>query len=252
MTGTIDHASVGRTSRWRRAVDVVDERMGIRALEYPVPEHANNLRWSLGGVTAVTFVVLLVTGIYLAQFYSPMPEDANQSVRYMVTDVWLGGLARGVHFWAAQAMVVLAVLHMLRVFINGSYKAPREGNWMVGTALLLLTYLAAFTGTVVKWDQEGFEALMHNLDVAQLLGGAGVWFTGGLTDRVPLLFRIYTAHAVILPGLIVVLVVLHALLVKRHKISPNPAIEHPEREDMEPFTHHLRRVAAFGLVATGI
>lgn len=256
MSGTTSRAAQAPTQaqrgRWRRAVDAVDERMGIRALEYPVPEHANNLGWSLGGLTATMFVVLLVTGIYLGQFYSPMPQDANQSVRDIVTDVWLGGFARGLHYWAAQAMIVLALLHMLRVFLHGSFKKPREGNWVVGVAMLLLTYLAIFTGTVLKWDQEGFEALVHNLDVAELLGGVGVWFTEDLTERVPILFRLYTAHAVILPGLILVLFVLHALLVKRHKISPHPSIPRPEREEPEPFTHHLRRVGAFGLVALGL
>lgn len=251
-TTTASTSTPVRQSRWRRAVDAVDERMGIRALDYPVPEHANNLGWSLGALTATMFVVLLVTGIYLGQFYSPMPEDANQSVRDIVTDVWLGGFSRALHYWASQAMFVLALLHMLRVFLHGSFKKPREGNWIVGSTMLLMTFLAVFTGTVLKWDQEGFEALIHNLDVAELLGGAGVWFTGDLTDRVPILFRLYTAHAVILPGLILVLFVLHALLVKRHQISPHPSIPRPEAEDSEPFTSHLRRAGAFGLVVLGI
>lgn len=250
-TGETTRTTRPQPGPWRRFVDAVDERMGIRALEYPVPEHANNLGWSLGALTGVSFLVLLVTGIYIGQFYSPMPEDANQSVRDLVTNVWLGGFARGLHFWTAQAMFVLAVLHMLRVFLHGSFKKPREGNWIVGSTMLLLTFLAVFTGTVLKWDQEGFEALLHNLDVAELLGGLGVWFTGGLTDRVPILFRLYTAHAVILPGLILVLFVLHALLVKRHKISPHPSIPHPEAEEPEPFTNHLKRAGAFGLVLVG-
>jgi len=179
--------------------------MGIKALAYPVPEHANNLTWSLGGLTAVAFVILLVTGVYVARFYAPVPEDANQSVRDLVTDVWLGGFARAVRYWAAQAMFVLALLHLLRVFLHASYKKPREGNWVVGSAMFLLTFLAVFTGTVLKWDQEGSEALIHNLDVAELLGGAGAWFTSELTDRVPLLLRLYSAHVVIIPGLTLLL-----------------------------------------------
>ncbi|MEU0684995.1 MULTISPECIES: cytochrome b N-terminal domain-containing protein [Streptomyces] len=240
-----------RPGRFHRAVDAIDERMGIRALAYPVPEHANNLSWSLGGLTAVSFVILLATGIYIAQFYNPMPEDANQSVRDLVADVWLGGFARGLHFWAAQAMFVIVLLHLLRVYFHASYKKPREGNWVVGTAMFLLTFLAVFTGTILKWDQEGYEALMHNLDVAKLLGGAGVWFTPELTDRVPILLRLYTAHAVIIPGLILLLFVWHALLVKRHRISSHPEIPVPEKETPEPFTVHLKRVAAFGLVLLG-
>jgi len=238
--------------RLGRLIDAVDERMGIKALEYPVPEHANNLGWSLGGVTAVTFLVLLVTGVYMAQFYNPMPEDANQSIRDMMTDVWLGTFVRSLHWWASQAMFVFAGLHMARVFIHGSFKRPREGNWLVGASMFTLTFLAIFTGTVIKWDQEGFEALAHNVDVAELLGGVGSWFTPDLTSRVPIVLRLYVAHAVIIPGLILMLFVLHALLVKRHGISSHPAIPRPDVEVQEPFTHHLRRVAAFGLVLIAV
>ncbi|MFD3920192.1 cytochrome b N-terminal domain-containing protein [Streptomyces sp. NPDC058595] len=240
-----------RPGRWRRAIDAVDERMGVKALAYPVPEHANNLGWSLGGLTAVAFVTLLVTGVYITQFYSPVPESANQSVRNLVTHVWLGSFARALHYWTAQAMFVLALLHLLRVFLHASYKKPREGNWVVGAAMFLLTFLAVFTGTVLKWDQEGYEALAHNLDVAKLLGGLGIWFTPELINRVPILLRLYSAHVTLIPGLILVLFVLHALLIKRHKISPHPQIPAPEVETPEPFTAHLQRVAAFGLVLLG-
>lgn len=225
--------------------------MGIRALEYPVPEHANNLGWSLGALTAIAFFTLLATGIYISQWYNPMPEVANQSVRNLMTQVWLGSFARGLHYWAAQAMFVFALLHMLRVFLHASYKKPREGNWLVGATMLLLTFVAVFTGTVLKWDQEGFEALSHNLDVAGVLGGLGVWFTPKLSPQVPLLLRLYTAHVVIIPGLILALFVLHALLVKRHKISSHPEIPHTEVEQPGPFTGHLKRAGAFGLVLLG-
>ncbi|TQK45147.1 ubiquinol-cytochrome c reductase cytochrome b subunit [Streptomyces sp. SLBN-118] len=244
-------AQPGRRGWFHRAVDAIDERMGIKALTYPVPEHANNLAWSLGGITAVAFVILLVTGIYITQFYAPIPEDANQSVRDLVTDVWLGSFARGLHYWAAQAMFVLALLHLLRVFFHASYKKPREGNWVVGAAMFLLTFLAVFTGTVLKWDQEGYEAMIHNLDVAELLGGAGIWFTDELTDRVSILLRLFNAHVVIVPGLILLLFVWHALLIKRHKISSHPEIPVAGVESAEPFTTHLQRVAAFGLVLLG-
>ncbi|HEY3547118.1 MAG TPA: hypothetical protein VGK17_13680, partial [Propionicimonas sp.] len=93
-----------RRGRVRRALDVLDDRLGISALEYPVPEHANNLAWSLGGVTGAALVILIASGAVLVQFYSPIPEDANESVRHIVTNVWSGGFVRGVHFWAAQAM----------------------------------------------------------------------------------------------------------------------------------------------------
>ena len=134
-------AETQHSSRMRKAIDVIEDRLDIKALEYPVPEHANNLAWSLGGVTAASFGILIITGILLVQFYAPVPEAANQSVRDMVTNVWGMGFVRAVHYWAAQAMYVTAVLHLIRVFITGSYKRPCEGNWLVGVALLALTTL---------------------------------------------------------------------------------------------------------------
>jgi ubiquinol-cytochrome c reductase cytochrome b subunit len=243
----------GAAVAWpRRLVRAVDERLGIDALRYPVPEHANSLGWSLGGLTAVSFVVLLVTGVYLAQFYNPVPEAANQSIRATMTGIWLGSFARAVHYWAAQAMYVLVILHLLRIIFHGSYKRPREGNWLVGVAMFALVIGGLFTGTVLKWDQEGFEALGHNIEVAELLGGLGFWFTPEVADDVPILVRLYSAHVVLIPGLIVVLLTLHALLIKRHGISAHPAIPTAAGERDEPFTHHLRRVGAFGLVLIGV
>lgn len=258
MADVDQDASHGRPSRLRRGVDAVDERLGIRALEYPVPEHANNLAWSLGGITAAAFGLLIATGILLVQFYAPTPETANASVRDLVTDVWGMRFVRGLHFWAAQAMYVTAALHLIRVFFTGSYKRPREGNWLIGVAMFALVILALFTGTVLKWDQEGFEALEHNIEIAGLLGGVGTWFSPNFASKVPILVRLYSAHVVLIPGLILVLFMLHALLVKRHHISPHPTLtvddeaeQAPSGEPTEPFTHHLRRISAFGLALLG-
>ena len=246
-------------SRGRKALDALDERLGISALEYPVPEHANNLAWSLGGVTAGAFGILIVTGFILVQFYSPVPETANISVRHIVTGVPGGWFVRGVHSWASNAMYVTALLHLMRVVFTGSYKKPREANWLIGVAMFGLVTLGVFTGTVLKWDQEGFEALGHNVEMGNLLGGAGLWFSPEFANQVPILVRLYGAHVVIVPGLILVMVVLHFLLVKRHKISPHPSLptdesgsQAPADEPTEPFTHHLRRIAAFGIALLGI
>lgn len=254
---TIGERTAARPGRFRRAVDVVDERLGVKALQYPVPEHANTLGWSLGGLTAATLFVLIGTGIVLAQFYNPMPEAANASVRDIVVNVWGGQFLRGVHYWAAQAMYVLAALHLLRVFVTGSYKQPREANWLVGVAMFGLVIGAIFTGTVLKWDQEGFEALAHNLEIGRLLGGAGFWFSSDFSSGVPILVRLYIAHVAIIPGLILGLFAVHALLIKRHAISPKPTADDavgavPAGEEYGPFTHHLRRIGAFALVLVAL
>jgi ubiquinol-cytochrome c reductase cytochrome b subunit len=233
-------------------LDVVDDRLGIKALQYPIPEHANNLGWSLGGVTAAALAILIVTGIVLAQWYNPVPEEANASVRYIITQVWAGQFIRSVHFWAAQAMYVLAALHLLRVFVTGSYKRPREANWLIGVTMFALVIGALFTGTVLKWDQEGFEALGHNLEIGKLLGGLGFWFSPKLAGNVSILTRLYVAHIAIIPGLLLGLFAVHGMLIKRHGISPDPVLGDTATEPREPFSHHLRRIGAFALILVGI
>ena len=245
MATTVD---IPKRSRRARAADVLDERLGLKALQYPVPEHANNLGWSLGGLTAAALFILIATGIFLTQFYNPTPEVANASVREIVTGVWAGRFIRGVHYWTAQAMYILAALHLLRVFFTGSYKRPREANWLIGVTMFALVIGALFTGTVLKWDQEGFEALAHNLEIARLFGGAGFWFDPKLAANVPLLERLTVAHVAIIPGLILGLFAIHGMLIKRHGISPSPTVPDEPGEVREPFTHHLRRIGAFALV----
>jgi Cytochrome b/b6/petB len=117
----------------------VDERLGIDAVRYPVPAHANRIAYSLGGLTAVSLFILIVTGIILGQFYNPDPALANASVRHIVNGVYLGRFVRGVHFWAAEAMYVLIILHLLRIYFTGSYKRPREANWLIGVGMFALT-----------------------------------------------------------------------------------------------------------------
>src|SRR6266542_2289931 len=216
----------------RRAQAAIDERLGIDALRYPVPAHANNVGYSLGGLTAFSLLILIVTGIILAQYYNPDPASANQSVRHIVHGVYLGRFVRGVHYCAPEAMYVLAILHLLRVSFTASYKRPREANWRIGVGMFALTIGALFTGTVLKWDQEGFEALSHNVEIGRLLGGLGFWFTSGYSSQVPLLVR-------------------HNLLIKRHKISPAPANPDATGEPVGPFTHHLTRIATLGVILAG-
>lgn len=257
-TPLTEPAAAEHRGPFRRAVDVIDERMGISALRYPVPEHANTLGWSLGGLTAVSLIVVIVTGVILVQFYIPDPTQANQSVRQITTGVFGGAFVRGIHYWAAQAMYVLAGLHMLRVFLTASYKKPREGNWLIGVGMFVLTFLAIFTGTVLKWDQEAFEALGHNIEAGKLMGGLGSFFSPSFAAHTPIIVRLYAAHVILIPGAILLALFIHILLIKRHRISPHPLLpdtgtgQAPADEPTESFTRHLRRISAFGLTLVGV
>lgn len=240
----------------------LDERLGLQSLAYPVPAHANAIPYMLGGIISFGLVVLVVTGIYLAQFYNPAPAGARDSVLHIIDEAWLGDFVRSVHFWTANLIVVTMLLHIIRVFATGAHRPPRELNWLVGLGLVAVILGSVFTGTVLKWDQEGWEALQHSEEVGGLLGGLGGWLTSDFTKSVPLLTRLYVAHIAILPLILIVLLTSHFWLIRRHGISSLPGRDEnrqPELTDTEaaiaregatPFTHHLRRLAGYGILLT--
>ncbi len=252
-------ASLTRERRLSRAWAAVDERLGLSGLAYPVPAHANGIGYILGGITFFGFLILAVTGVWLAQFYHPTPEAARESVVYIMNVAPAGDLVRGVHFWTANIVMATVLLHLGRIFITGSYKRPREANWLIGLGLLAVTLGLVFTGTVLKWDQEGYEALGHNVEAGKLLGAIGFWFSGDFEASLPLLGRLYMAHVVILPGFGVMLLIAHFLLVKRHGISSLPSAHDVAMDGGDiptkggsTFAAHLVRMAGFGLLIVAV
>ena len=230
---------------WR----AIDERLGLSELTYPVPRHANTLAYSLGGISLTGLVVLILSSVLLAQYYHPVPEFANDSVRTMMRGISVERIVRGVHYWAAQLVLLTVLLHLLRVFFTGAFKMPREANWIIGVGLLAITVGLFFTGTVLKWDQEGFEALEHNTAIGELLGGLGHWFAHAFAENVPLLLRLYIAHVSILPGLLILLLGAHFWLIKKHGISPRPGVS---PGGVLPFSSHLKHLGKYALVFVGI
>ncbi len=238
-------------------------RLGLRSLTYHVPAYANGLPYLLGGITLFGILILIASGIYLAQYYHPHPADAHASVFYITTEARLGDFLRGVHYWTANIVMVTLLLHFLRVLIWGAYRAPREVTWALGVGLLAVMMGFFFTGTVIKWDQEGFEALGHNEEIGKLLGGLGAWFTTEFSRSVPLLERVYISHVTILPALLTLLVLGHVYLIRYHGIAPRPGEEEAEigaelqaaeRGERLPlvshFNVHLRKIAGYGVLLT--
>lgn len=241
--------------RLRGLWDAIDERLGISSLAYPVPAHANRIGYVLGGITFFGFLILAATGIWLAQYYHATSSTARESIAYIMNIAPAGDLIRGVHFWVANIVMATVLLHMGRVFVTGSYKRPREANWLIGLGLLAVTLGLVFTGTVLKWDQEGYEALGHNIEIGNLLGAFGFWFSTDFAATLPIFGRLYVAHIVILPGLGVLLLIAHFLLVKHHGISAlareaDAAVDGglAPAKGGSTFMVHLVRMAGFGLV----
>ena len=224
---------------------ILDDRLGLHLLDYEIPEHSNSIKYSLGGMTMTSFGVLIGSGILLAQFYNPTPEKANISIHFLMDQVYLGWFLRGIHFWAGEILTITLILHMIRVFYTASYKKPREINWLLGVGLLGFIITLMFTGTVLKWDQEGYEALDHFVWVAKKFGILGMPLTENFSPGVPILSRIYMAHISLLPIITIILLGLHIFYIKYHKLSPKP--DGKDNNRFISFTQHMAYVRRAGI-----
>lgn len=245
-TSPLQSTQRGTFSEW------LVERTGWKGLTYPVPAHANKIWYLLGGISFVGFLILIATGIYMAQFYNAQPAEAQQSVVYLITGVPLGDLIRSIHYWTAQVVTVTVILHFLRILVTAAYKAPRELNWYIGLGLLLVTLGAVYTGSVLKYDQEGLEALTHAKEAGGLMGALGAFFTSEFSRSVSLLTRFLTVHTSILPLTFALLVGIHIYLINQHGISPkvdaNATARNTKGEGESRFDIHLRSMAGYGLI----
>jgi len=219
---------------------------------YAIPRHANNITYLLGGSVLVLGVLQGITGIILQQFYHVHVEapGAYESILDILTVTALA-FVRSFHYWGAQVILAVIMLHLVRVFIGGAYKKPREIQWLAGVSLLVLAYTWTFTGTVIKWDQEAVEALAHNTEVAEGIAALGYLSLPQLA-HVPILTGLYSAHVTLTPAVVLVVLGLHLLLIRTLGIS-SPKIRSKDESgisqgEMVPFSSHLKRMLGFGLL----
>lgn len=217
--------------RWKpltnRTVEWVDERYEIseplsKILRKPVPKYAMRWFYCLGGITAFLFVVQGITGIMLAFYYKPTPEAAYASIQFIETQVRFGAAIRAIHHWAANGMILMCTAHMLRVFIMGAYKNPRELNWVSGVLLLVLTLAFGFTGYLLPWDQRAFWATTVGTEIAGSIPVIGnlalVFLRVGWNVSGETLSRFYALHVIGLPLLTVVTMLAHFAMVRRQGV----------------------------------
>lgn len=152
----------------RNRVVVVLTNLILHLHPVSIPQHAVRLgfTWCMGGITFFLFLVETVTGVLLMFYYRPTLEWAYNDM-LALRDVVSFGVLRELHRWGAHAMVITVWLHMLRVFLTGSYKPPREFNWVVGVVLLVLTLLLSFTGYLLPWDQLSMWAVTVGSNMAR-------------------------------------------------------------------------------------
>jgi ubiquinol-cytochrome c reductase cytochrome b subunit len=178
-----------------------------------------------------TFSVQVISGLFLWMAYSPSAQTAWESVYYIQHEMQGGWLLRGLHHYTAQAMVVLLALHLLQVVIDGAYRAPREINFWIGLILMQIVLALSLTGYLLPWDQKGYWAtrVATNLMGLAPLGAEGqTVVVGGVDYGHHTLTRFFALHAGLLPGLLVLLLVLHVALFRKHGIKAREPIKHPD------------------------
>src|SRR5262245_3578594 len=215
---------MNRIARWfDERIDLAGLKRGLLTREVP-----DRLTWwhTLGSATLAVFVVQVVTGSVLAVYYAASPDHAYDSVQFIEREVASGQLIRGIHHWAASAMVLLVFAHMLRVFASGAYKYPREINWLLGVGLLAIVLGFGFTGYLLPWDQKAYWATQVGTSMAGTAPFVGSLMVsvlrGGAQLGAATLTRFYAVHVLWLPVLLGVLVLVHLALVIRQGIAPRP------------------------------
>ena len=223
-----------KQSWWAERIPVDLETLR-HPLAEPVPVHLHRWWFALGSTPLLLFLIQVATGILLTFYYVPSPERALDSVRMITEQVPFGWWIRGIHHWGASLMILTVWLHMIRVFVTGVYRRPREINWIIGAGLLLSTMAFGFTGYALIYDQLSYWATTvgtNLIGTVPLIGNYMLAFLrGGRTVTANTLTRFFTLHIGILPTAMILLLGVHILLLRLHGVARLD----PEDERTTPF-----------------
>jgi len=196
------------------------------AVEHRVPRNTASWWYVFGSAALTIFILQIVTGILLALIYVPSAGQAWSSLQYLNHDVALGWFIRGMHGWGSNFMVAIVLIHMMQVFLFGAYKFPRELTWIIGVFLLLMTLGMAFSGQVLRFDQDAYWGLGIGASITSRFPVIGPWavklLLGGPIIAGATLSRFFTLHVFVIPGLLIGFVGLHVLMVLKLGINEWP------------------------------
>ena len=215
----------------RKAAVWLDDRLHLTALYastagHEVPKSAGSWFYVFGSATLLCFVIQIITGACLAFVYIPSTNEAWTSLQYLNHAQFWGWYLRAVHNWGSNFMVAIMTLHMIQVFLFGAYKYPRELTWVSGVFLLISTLAMAFTGQVMRFDQDAYWGLTIGASITgrvPLIGAQLVHLLlAGPIIAGETLSRFFTLHVFIIPGLIIAIVSMHLRLVLTKGINEYP------------------------------
>src|ERR1700735_2760329 len=208
-----------------------EDRLGLGAPLIETAEHevpANTASWwyVFGSAATVVLILQIMTGVLLALVYAPTAANAWNSLQFLDHNVRLGWFLRAMHGWGSDFMVAIVLIHMVQVFLFGAYKFPRELAWGIGVFLLLVTLGMAFTGQVLRFDQDAYWGLGIGASIASRVPGIGPWavslMLGGPIIAGATLSRFFALHVFVVPGLLIAFVAVHLLMVLKLGINEWP------------------------------
>ena len=216
----------------------------------PVRVPAKALKYThtfgLGGMSLVLVLMLMGTGLLMMFVYDPSPERAYQSIVTMQQDILFGRLIRGVHYWSANLLIAVALVHMLRVFLTGAFHAPRQSNWLIGLGLLFLILVSGFTGYLLPWDQISYWAITICTEMLSYVPGIGLALQrvilGGGEIGPATMINFYATHTTMVPILLIMLMTWHFWRIRLAGgvVIPKDSGADPEAGmEYVPFIHNL-------------
>jgi ubiquinol-cytochrome c reductase cytochrome b subunit len=195
-------------------------------MEHPVPRQTASWWYVFGSAALTIFLFQIATGILLALVYVPSGAEAWNSLQALNQQIAFGWFIRALHGWGSNFMLAVVLIHMVQVFLFGAYKFPRELTWIVGVFLLLMTLGMAFTGQILRFDQDAYWGLGIGASIASrvpVLGPALVkLMLGGPIIAGPTLSRFFALHVFVIPGLLIAFVGLHVLMVLKLGVNEWP------------------------------
>ena len=212
----------------------LDDRLGFSAIaplakKKTVPIHKHSIWYYMGGMALFLFILQIATGILLLFYYRPSAEGAFESVQFLMAEVKFGWLIRSIHSWGANLMVLTLFVHLFSTLLLKAYRKPREITWMSGVALFALALGLGFTGYLLPWNELAFFATRVGTEIPAVLPFVGDFLKellrGGENISGATLTRFYALHISVLPGLAILIVLLHVLLVQKHGMSVPPSVE---------------------------
>lgn len=220
-----------KPSLYRRVYDWLELRVQLEApvkeaVMHPVPRKTASWWYVFGSASFVLLILQVVTGILLALVYSPSAAHAWSSLQVLNHDLPLGWFLRAMHGWGSNFMVAVVLIHMAQVFLFGAHKYPRELTWVLGVFMLLMTLGMAFTGQVLRFDQDAYWGLGIGVSIVgrvPLIGGQLVHFMlGGPIINGATLTRFFALHVFVIPGALLAFTGLHLWLVIKLGINEWP------------------------------